>query len=116
MGRKKVPGLVRRGNLWHVDKVIFGRRICQSTGTARFEEAERYLARVMEQVRQAQIYGVRPARTFEQAAAKFVTTDDMTSPARFLLILGFLPGLLAAAEPERWTTSHIEGSPEPPGG
>jgi integrase len=30
------------------------------------------LAKAMEEVRQAQVYGVRPARTFEQAAAKFV--------------------------------------------
>ncbi len=72
MGRKKVPGLVKRGGVWHVDKHIGGRRVCESTGAARLEEAERYLARVMEATRQAQIYGVRPSRTFEEAAAKFV--------------------------------------------
>ena len=54
MGRKKVPGLVIRGNLWHVDKVVFGRRICQSTGTARLEDAEGMLAKVMEEARLAQ--------------------------------------------------------------
>ena len=32
--------------------------------------------RVMEETRQAQIYGVRPARTFEQAAAKFVLENQ----------------------------------------
>jgi integrase len=72
MGRKKVPGLVLRAGIWHIDKVVFGRRICQSTRTARLEGAEKMLARVMEEARQAQIYGVRPARTFEQAAAKYV--------------------------------------------
>jgi integrase len=36
------------------------------------EEAERTLARVMEQLRQIQIYGMRPDRSFEQAAAKYV--------------------------------------------
>ena len=30
----------------------------------------------MEQTRQAQVYGVRPARTFEQAAAKFVLENQ----------------------------------------
>jgi hypothetical protein len=30
----------------------------------------------MEQVRQAQVYGVRPSRTFEQAAAKFVLENQ----------------------------------------
>ncbi len=76
MGRKRVPGLIMRGGLWHIDKRIFGRRICQSTGTAQLEEAERNLARVMEQIRQAQVYGVRPARSFEQAAAKFVLENQ----------------------------------------
>ena len=76
MGRKTIPGLLMRAGIWHIDKVIFGRRVCQSTGTSRIEEAERMLARVMEETRQAQIYGVRPSRTFEQAAAKFVLENQ----------------------------------------
>ena len=76
MGRKKVPGLVKRGGVWHVDKHIGGRRVCESTGAAHLEEAERYLARLMEATRQAQVYGVRPSRSFEQAAAKFVLENQ----------------------------------------
>lgn len=76
MGRKKTPGLVKRAGIWHIDKRISGRRVCQSTGTSKLEEAERYLARLTEQARQAQIYGVRPDRTFEQAAAKFVLENQ----------------------------------------
>ena len=76
MGRKRVPGLIMRAGIWHIDKRIFGRRVCQSTGTAQLEEAERHLARVMEETRQAQVYGVRPSRTFEQAAAKFVLENQ----------------------------------------
>ena len=82
MGRKQVPGLIMRAGIWHIDKVIFGRRICQSTGTARLEEAERHLARVMEETRQAQVYGVRPSRTFEQAAAKFVLGEPAQAQPR----------------------------------
>jgi integrase len=76
MGRKKVPGLVMRAGSWHIDKRIFGRRVCQSTGTAGLEEAEKMLARIMEEARQAQIYGVRPVRTFERAAAKYVLENQ----------------------------------------
>ena len=76
MGRKRVPGLILRAGIWHIDKRICGRRICQSTGTAQLEEAERNLAKVMEETRQAQIYGVRPVRTFEQAAAKFILENQ----------------------------------------
>jgi integrase len=76
MGRKRVPGLILRDGVWHIDKRIFGRRVCQSTGTSQLEEAERQLARVMEETRKAQVYGVRPARTFEQAAAKYVLENQ----------------------------------------
>jgi integrase len=65
-----------RAGIWHIDKRIGGRRVCRSTETAELQEAERYLARVMEQTRQAQVYGVRPSRTFEQAAAKFVLENQ----------------------------------------
>ena len=76
MGRKRTPGLINRGGVWHIDKQIGGRRVCQSTGTRHLEEAERYLARLIEETRHAQIYGVRPTRTFEQAAAKFVLENQ----------------------------------------
>ncbi len=76
MGRKKSPGLIKRAGVWHVDKQISGRRICQSTGSDQLEEAERYLARLIEESRQATIYGVRPERSFEQAAAKFLLENQ----------------------------------------
>ena len=99
MGRKKVPGLVRRGNLWHVDKVIFGRRICQSTGSTRLEDAEEMLAKVMEEARLAQLLGIRPVRTFEQAAAKFVLenqhkrtlADDVSRLKGLIPCIGHVP-------------------------
>jgi integrase len=62
--------------VWHVDKWINGRRIRQSTGAAGLEEAERFLARLAEGIRQASIYGVRPTRSFEEAAAKFVLENQ----------------------------------------
>ncbi|MDQ3732171.1 MAG: hypothetical protein M3329_09510 [Pseudomonadota bacterium] len=40
------------------------------------EEAERCLAKYMKGARQALIYGVRPTKTFEQAAAKFVLENQ----------------------------------------
>jgi integrase len=76
MGRKEVPGLINRGGIWHIDKRICGRRVCQSTQTNRIEKAEQYLARVMEETRQAALYGVRPKRTFYQAAARFVLENQ----------------------------------------
>ena len=44
MGRKHIPGLIMRAGIWHIDKRILGRRVCQSTGRAQLEEAETHLA------------------------------------------------------------------------
>lgn len=76
MGRKATPGLKKRAGIWHIDKFIGGRRVCQSCETGELAEAERFLARLTEENRQAQVYGVRPSRTFEQAAAKFVLENQ----------------------------------------
>ena len=99
MGRKKAPGLTKRAGVWHIDKHIGGRRVCQSTGTTQLEEAERFLARLIETARQAQVYGVRPTRTFEQAAAKFVLenqhkrslTSDVGRLKQLIPVIGQLP-------------------------
>ena len=64
MGRKKMPGLVKRGNIWHINKKVNGRRISESTGSGSLEEAERYLVHRLEQIRQSSVYEVRPKRTF----------------------------------------------------
>lgn len=75
MGRKtrrSVRGLVKIGGIWHIDKQIRGRRLCESTGTGDLTEAETYLARRLEEGRQATVYGVRPRRTFRQAATKYL--------------------------------------------
>jgi integrase len=72
MGRKKMPGLVKRGNIWHINKKVNGRRISESTGSSLLEEAERYLVRRLEQIRQASVYGIRPKRTFREAATKYL--------------------------------------------
>lgn len=72
MGRKRTPGLRNRGGIWHIEKQILGRKVCESTGESRLAAAEMILAKRIEQIRQASIYGVRPARSFRDAAAKFL--------------------------------------------
>ena len=76
MGRKRTPGLQKRGSVWCIDKKVFGRRLCESTGTDNLEEAEKYLARRLEEVRLATVYGVRPKRTFKEAATKFLMENQ----------------------------------------
>ncbi len=76
MGRKRTPGIQKRGDVWYIDKKVFGRRLCESTGTGDLEEAEKYLARRLEEIRLATIYGVRPKRSFMEAATKFLMENQ----------------------------------------
>ncbi|MBI3481355.1 MAG: tyrosine-type recombinase/integrase [Nitrosomonadales bacterium] len=77
---KRMPGLYRRpdkpGGMWHVDKIVYGERVCESCGTCDEEEAQRYLVRRLEEVRQATVYGVRPDRIFRVAATKYLTDNQ----------------------------------------
>jgi integrase len=79
---KKIPGLVKRGDCRHIDKVIKGRRVCQSTGTSDLEEAQRYLAKLIDDIRQVAVYGARPTRTFREAATKYLQETEKRSLAR----------------------------------
>ena len=76
MGRKRTPGLYKRGACWHIDKQVFGQRICESTETNSLEEAERYLAKRLEELRQVVMYGARPKRIFREAATKFLQENQ----------------------------------------
>ncbi len=68
----KTPGLTKIGEIWHIDKRIRGRRLCESTGTNDLREAETYLARRIEEIRRVEIYGERPVRSFRAAATKYL--------------------------------------------
>ena len=72
MGRKRTPGLFKRGETWHIDKQVFGQRIRESAETNSLEEAEKYLANRIENLRQVTMYGARPKRTFREAAERFL--------------------------------------------
>ena len=76
MGRKRTPGLYLQNGIWHIDKWYKGKRICQSCNTTKLVVAEQYLTFLLEEYRQAEIYGVRPKRTFERAAKKFVKENQ----------------------------------------
>jgi integrase len=76
MGRKRTPGLYKRGEFWHIDKQVFGKRICESTFTDSLEEAEKYLANRLENLRQVVMYGARPKRKFREAATKFLMENQ----------------------------------------
>ena len=89
MGRPKLPeGLVwrQRPDGTYYEDVYFnkqyrGRRIRGSAGTSEPKEAERRLRQQLQEIDNAEIYGQRPDRTFEVAAAKFL--DEYPEAARY---------------------------------
>ena len=77
MGRRKSPGLKKRGRIWWIDKRIKGYgRVAESCGTSSLEEAERFLTFRLNEIRNAMVYGIRPTRTFQEAAIKFLEDNQ----------------------------------------
>lgn len=72
MGRKLMAGLFKKKAIYHIDKHIGGKRVCKTTGSSSVVEAEQFLVRLMEETRNAQVYGIRPRRTLNEAAAKYL--------------------------------------------
>ena len=69
---KRTPGLRKKGEIWHIEKVIAGQLVRQSTGETELEQAERYLARLTDNRRKEKVYGERMDRTFNEAAARYI--------------------------------------------
>ena len=69
---RRMPGLLFRGGTWVIDKVIYGARVCESTGTSDIQEAEAVLARRIGQAREVHVFGAQREHSFREAATKFL--------------------------------------------
>jgi integrase len=76
MGHHKSTGLTKRGGIWHIDKRYGGARICESTGTSDLAKAQELLAKRVNDIREARIYGVRNDRSFRVAATKYLAENQ----------------------------------------
>lgn len=72
MGQHKAKGLWLRNDIWHIDTAYKGKRIRGSTGESSVEKASALLNKKIAELREAKNHGVRPSRTFEQAATAFL--------------------------------------------
>jgi hypothetical protein len=83
MGQKTPPGLRKRGGIWHIQKRLGnGRSLYESTGTRELKEAQRYLIHKLEEARNAEVYGIRPKRTFREAAIRYLEEYEKASMAK----------------------------------
>jgi integrase len=71
MGQQQ-SGLTKRGGVWHIDKRVGGVRICESTGTGDVAKAQEVLAKRVNDLREARLYGLREDHTFRAAATKYL--------------------------------------------
>jgi hypothetical protein len=62
--------------IWHIDKVIHGTRVCESTGTSDLEEAEALLMRRLQAARATRLFGAREEHTFREAATKYLEENQ----------------------------------------
>ena len=72
---RRIPGLLLRGAVWHIDKVIYSKRICESTGTRGLTEAQALLAHRVTQARRVHLYGGQSEHTFKEAVDKFLAEN-----------------------------------------
>ena len=70
MGKKSTGIYKRQNNSWVVDKFVEGVRFYQSFGS--YEDAEAWLTRELEALRQTRVHGATPQITFDQAAGRYI--------------------------------------------
>ena len=79
MGQRKMSGLYKRGNIWHIDKQIRGRRVQRSTETGNLNEAQAILAHIIENERKGRIYGEPNQHRFVDAAKRYIKEETKKS-------------------------------------
>jgi len=109
MGQKVPPGLIKRGDTWHICKIIEGYRIRESCGTGELTEAQRYLAFRMEQIRNAAVYGIRPQRIFREAAAKYLKESTKTTVRDAAIMLRQLDPFIGKVPLDRVNMGTLQG-------
>ncbi len=72
MAKRSTTGLYKKGEIWHIQKYIGGELIRTTTGETEIEQAERFLARLIEDRRKVKVYGEVLDRTFNTVAAKYI--------------------------------------------
>jgi integrase len=80
--KRKMPGLKKRGNTWHIHKQFKGYLIRESCRTEIYEEAEAYLIHPMHQIRDQLLFGVFREPTFEEASVRYIEEENKKSLER----------------------------------
>ena len=72
MGKKRTPGLYKRGKFWHIHKTIHGIQVCRSTQTGDLDEAEEILRQISQEIKKVELFGEQPRRKFDEAVQQYI--------------------------------------------
>ena len=72
----QLSGLRLRNGVWHIDKMVDGKRLYESTKVSSRAEAEKMLIHWLDEIREATVFGVRPPRTFKEAATRYLMENQ----------------------------------------
>jgi integrase len=107
--KRRTRGLLLRSRVWHIDKVLYGKRICESTGTNDIMEAEALLAHRVSQSRRVHLYGEPRQYTFREAATKFIAENQhKRSISRDVQALKFLDPVIGSLPLKRVHQGTLE--------
>ncbi|MCF7968102.1 MAG: tyrosine-type recombinase/integrase [Methylococcaceae bacterium] len=80
MQGKQASGLILRRGVWYIQKAVKGYGLLrESTGESEIEKAESYLYRRIAEIERQSVHGVRPDRSFVEAATKYLTEAEKKS-------------------------------------
>src|ERR1700738_3105802 len=112
MGRsikRRMSGRLLRGGVWHIDKVIHGTRVCESTGTSDLEEAEALLMRLLQAARATRLFGAREEHKFREAATKYLYENQQAQPGTGCARVGDSRSLHRGTPAATCSSRHIAG-------
>lgn len=98
---QSMRGILPDGDGWQVDKWFKGTRLRQR-GFLSFEDAERWLIKSLDRLREVHLHGERPDKTFNQAAAHYVLThaDKVSLPTEIYMLQSVMPFIGALLLPQ----------------
>jgi len=72
MANKRAKGLYKRGSTWHIDRMVHGERIRESTGESDFDRAFEVMVRRINQEKDGHVAGKRPIHRFKEAFDRYL--------------------------------------------
>lgn len=91
--KNNLPGLYKRGKIWHIDRQIENTHVRKSLKTSDLKTAKRRYTQIVSEIENSEYFNKVPDRTFNQAIARYLEYNEdtkrslKTDQSRFRVIL-----------------------------